>query len=621
MSDPNEPLAARRTFLESHRPFALLNDGERQALAARLGELELPGGAGFPPRDDGATVYVLAAGNVEFRDGDRVVERLEPGDVYTARCQLIDAGSTVGSVGEAARFYTLGCDALRALCQRSREFAMHFNVAARARLRAAVVRAGGGSDVDVSTLNTAVGDVVQREPVTIEPSASIEAAARRMTENGVSALLVVEGERLAGLVTDRDMRARCVSVGLPTSRPVGEIMTVSLQTIARDASLAEALTRMTEHKLHHLPVMDGGRLVGMITSTDLARHHSARSGYLVQAVRRANNVDELVAASRRLPELQLRLADSGATAAHIGEAVSAVTDALTIRLIELAEADLGPAPVPFLWAAGGSQARREQSSHSDQDNALILSDDFRPEHDAYFAELARRVSDGLDAAGFIYCPGDAMATNPEWRQPLATWRRYFNKWIDSPQPKALMLSSIFFDLRAVHGERSLLETLQAHVAEKSRGNGIFLAFMAANALTHRPPLGIFRQFVLVHDGKHDDTLDIKHRGIAPITDLARVYALAAGLTAVNTTARIRAAGQTDALSRSGAESLEDALEFIATLRIRHQAAQIRAGRKADNYLVPETLSSFEREHLKAAFKLIKSLQETIAGRYQTGRIA
>jgi CBS domain-containing protein len=100
-------------------------------------------------------------------------------------------------------------------------------------------------------------------------------------------------------------------------------------------------------------------------------------------------------------------------------------------------AQLGAPPIPYLWAACGSQGRREQTGISDQDNCLILSDDYREaEHGAYFAALAKFVSDGLNAAGYFYCPGDMMATNPRWRQPVATWRSYFAKWINIPDIKS-----------------------------------------------------------------------------------------------------------------------------------------------------------------------------------------
>ena len=213
-----------------------------------------------------------------------------------------------------------------------------------------------------------------------------------------------------------------------------------------------------------------------------------------------------------------------------------------------------------------------------------------------------------------------MATNPEWRQPLATWRGYFDRWIGHPEPKALMLSSIFFDLKPIHGDESLFESLHAEVLEKTRANTIFIAHLTANALSHRPPLGFFRNFVLIHDGKHDDTLDIKHRGLAPIVDIARIVALAEGLAPIATDARLRAAMGSPSLSREMGRNLRDALEFIARLRFRHQARQIRAGVVPDNYLPPAELSQLERSHLKDAFRIIQSMQELLEHRYQVGRL-
>jgi CBS domain-containing protein len=356
----------------------------------------------------------------------------------------------------------------------------------------------------------------------------------------------------------------------------------------------------------------------MLTASDLARLQSANPAFIAADIRKSGTLEELIAASRRLPELQYQLANSGVSARHIGEAISSITDALTIRLIEMAEAELGPPPVSYVWLCGGSQARGEQSSHSDQDNALLLSDQLRPEQEAWFAGLAERVCAGLDACGFVYCPGDAMARNPQWRQPLKVWRRYFRDWIDTPDPMALMLSSIFFDLRPVYGDTRLFAALQQETLSKTKANGIFTAYLVANALQFRPPLGFFRTFVLIHDREHADTFDIKHRGIVPITDIARVLALSAGLPQVNTDDRLAAAVAAHALSEEMADNLRDALELIASLRIRHQAGQIRLGLKADNYLPPDDLSELERKHLKDAFSVIQEMQKTLESRYQSG---
>lgn len=298
--------------------------------------------------------------------------------------------------------------------------------------------------------------------------------------------------------------------------------------------------------------------------------------------------------------------------------MSSITDALTRRLLELAEKKYGPPPVPYVWLAGGSQGRQEQTSPSDQDNALLIEDDLLPEHREYFHFLSHFVCDGLNACGYDYCQGNAMAINENWRQPLRVWMHYFSTWIHTPEKRALMLASIFFDLRPVRGNPRLFRQLQQNVLAKSRSNGIFISYLVSNALTHRPPLGFFRLFDLVHDHRHNKAIDIKHRGIVPIVDIARVLALSEGIAEVNSTKRLLAAQECGAVSKEMASDLIDALEDISTLRLRHQARQIRLGSATDNYIAPGSMTGKGRYRLKRFFKTIKSMQQVLASRHQAG---
>ena len=122
-------------------------------------------------------------------------------------------------------------------------------------------------------------------------------------------------------------------------------------------------------------------------------------------------------------------------------------------------------------------------------------------------QLAKFVCDGLDECGYEYCPGDIMSSNTKWRQPLHEWKKYFENWINKPEPKALMHASIFFDIRPIYGNKSLCQELQQFILKASQGNSIFLAHLTGNALHHQPPLGFFRRFVLVNDGEQNDRTD------------------------------------------------------------------------------------------------------------------
>ncbi len=606
-----------RQFLEQRNPFKYLSAELLDELPKDIEIRYLRRGSVFPPKE--GYLYLVRSGAVEIFDGqDELCEKLDEGALYSVTCQLVNFSQCDrGEAVEDSLLYMLSCDRLKLLCRESTAFSEHFSSTVKERLKAAVTTVQEASDdPTVAAMMVSVGSLVRKKPITIESGMTIRETAALMSNKDVSSVMVMQGGKLVGLVTDRDLRKRCVAIGLTGAEPIDHIMTPDPETIEATTLTAQALMLMTRQRFHHLPVTRDGTLVGMITATDLANHQSSNSAYLAADVRKAKTVTDLVEVSSRLPKLHRNLAAASVTARHIGEAVSCLTDSITGRLLEMAEAELGPPPVSYAWMAGGSQARHEQSSHSDQDNALLLSDDFdKDKHDAYFAALATFVSDGLNECGFVYCPGDAMATNPEWRQPLKVWMGYFNKWIEAPEPKSVMLSSIFFDLRPVYGEMELFTPLQKNILQKSQKNRIFLAYMMANAMSHRPPLGFFRQFVLERGGEHDDTLDLKHRGIVPITDIARILALSLGKEQVNTVDRLRACGGTEALSADMAETLEDALEFIASLRIQHQANQIRRGKKADNYVPPDELSELEREHLKHAFKVIQTMQESMVKRF------
>jgi CBS domain-containing protein len=398
-------------------------------------------------------------------------------------------------------------------------------------------------------------------------------------------------------------------------------MSTSLHTIDSHSPASEALMLMTRRGVHHLPVVNGERILGLLTSDELLRQQSGNTVWWINRVESAVDSEALVRLAADLPEQQRQLMQAGIGAEQIAHILSSQVDALTRRLLALAEAALGTPPVPYLWLACGSLGRREIGLHSDQDSALFLHDDYRAAvHDDYFRQLTEQVTQGLARCGFERCPGEVMATNPEWRQPVSVWRRYFRQWIETPEPRATMLASNFFDLRPIHGDRSLFNDLHAEVVEAASHNSIFLTHLAANALKRQPPLGFFRQFVLVRSGEHEGSLDLKLHGIIPIVELARLFALTTNSTELGSHLRLKAASGSEALSRDGGHDLLDALDFIAQIRLHHQLQRHRQGMTIDNFVSPDELSALERNQLKDAFAAVRTIQDAVRQRYQTERI-
>lgn len=604
-------------FLTAHAPFREL---PRPLLHALVGQSELRylrrGTRILSVGERGSVMYVLRSGAIDITDGDGgLVERSDPGTSFGMSTLVERAPSRYDFTAlEDSLVLVVPEAAFRETCTKDEAFAGFYTSAHTARLRRAVALLHS-TERGGAVLRTTLADLVRRPPVSVTPDTPIREAAALMAEQRVSSVLVLEAHRLVGIVTDRDLRTRVVAVGLDPTRGVREVMTPDPATAGRDSLALEALMEMVDRRIHHLPVLDGaGTVVGLVSSTDLMRLEHNNPIYLVADIAGAADTTALAALARRIPAIVEQLVAEDAAAQDIGRVVTALGDAIERRLLVLAEAELGPPPVPYCWVVLGSQARHEQGLASDQDNALVISDEFTPEHDHYFARLAERVSAGLAACGYPPCPGEVMATNPRWRVPAATWREHFTRWLDTPEPQAVLHGSIFFDMRPLHGRLDLVETLRSDVLAQSRRAELFLAYLARHAVARRPPIGFFRGLVLEKEGRHRDQLDLKAGGVAAIVELARVHALLGGLPEVNTQARLAAAARNGTLSPSLSAELTDALEFVAYLRLRHQGRAVRGGREPDNFVDPADLTDFERRHLRDAFRIVRAAQHALTQR-------
>jgi len=557
-----------------------------------------------------AFLHIVRSGAVELRNaGDELMTRLAEGDCFGFPSLMNAAPARNHSIAiEDTLIYHLQGGAFADVRRENEAFDTFFIRALSDRLTLqATQKSFRGGEV--------VRSLLVRAPVTADPRLSIRETAQQMVEHRVSAMLLTDASGFCGIVTDRDIRERVVAAGLPIDNPVAEVMTPSPISLDADAHAYEAAMMMMEKNIHHLPVMEDGHLIGMVSRSDFMRLETEHPLYLVSDISKQTTPEGIVEACQRMPALITGQIEADANGEQLGKFITMITDTVTRQLLRIGETRLGAPPCDYAWVALGSQGRSEQSAKSDQDNALLLDDSATPDTDEYFAALAKIVNDGLNAAGYVYCPGDVMASNPKWRQPLKQWIEYFKRWITVPEEKALMHANIFFDLRCVAGTSSLVDRLKSEVRDMARKNEIFLALMAKNAMNFQPPLGFFRQFVLEKSGDHKHTLDLKHNGIMPIVEIARIRSLAAGELRISTRNRLLAAAEAKEITTTDAANLIDALDFIEKLRIEHQSRQLKAGEQPDNHLAPEELSSLVRQNLKAAFSQVRVSQAALLNRF------
>ncbi|WP_232059121.1 DUF294 nucleotidyltransferase-like domain-containing protein [Kineobactrum salinum] len=418
-------LAPVRDFLARLPPFQdLPGEDLEQAVTALLVSYHRRGER-FEAASDEQGLRILRSGAVDIRDGDHeLLDRLGEGESFD-----LDAGpdGATATVIEDCLLYLLPVGDWRELRNRHRDFDRFFSRQRDRRLRRAA-RYQPAANSLLRKLHT----VMSTDLVTVAAQDPVQVVAQRMAARRVSSALVCTDQRLLGIVTDRDLRTRVVARGQPSTTPVTQIMSPAPLTIGPTASLFDATLMMTRHGLHHLPVVDDERLLGIVTTSDLMLAREDDPVYLVQHISRQPDVASIRARVMAVPALMASWIEAGMRAPQVGHILTAISDAVTRRLIALAEAELGPAPAPWCWLAFGSQARGEQLPGADQDNGIVIDDSLAAGDEVWFQALASRVSDGLDSCGYPYCKGAVMATTDQWRQPLAVWRDTVRRWCATP---------------------------------------------------------------------------------------------------------------------------------------------------------------------------------------------
>ncbi len=586
-----------RSFLLEHPPFDALpeEDLDRVVASVEIEHFE-PGTvilqqAGAPA----AHLYVVRRGEAEIVDDGRLIDELGEGDVF-GMWSLLDQVAPTATVRASEDTLCYLIDAAVADVVLRSPAGIAF-VTASVRRRIASVDEVLKSEIDLVRYRE-VGALVRRPPISCGPSTPVADAAELMARERVSSLLIPSADGTLGILTDRDLRRRVVAERRGGDTPVREVMTPGAETVPADSMVGEVLLRMLEGGFHHFPITDPeGAVVGVVTDTDL------------MGVGR-NTPFALKSAIAELPQVITSLVDSSADPVDVGHVIAFAIDAATRRLLELGIVELGEPSAPWAWLALGSAARQEQAIRTDQDHALAFDGD-PDEAEASLAPLAEFVTSGLEAAGFVRCRGDVMATNRALRLPLDAWVERFHHWMSQQSPTASEQLSIIFDFRRVAGkldaEAALDEAMRTAVDRP-----VFLAHLARRALDLRPPIGFVRGLIVEHGGEHPGTVDLKHGGILIVGNIARAWAIRSGITAKRTIHRLRASEGVGAIDAETREGLEEAFRFLWEIRLRHHVELMRAGKEPDDFVDPHELGSVARNGLKEAFRIVARAQKDLA---------
>ncbi|WP_417703752.1 putative nucleotidyltransferase substrate binding domain-containing protein [Pseudomonas sp.] len=469
------------------------------------------------------------------------------------------------------------------------------------------------------SLDTRLGELAMRQPIGCAPDTPLRDAVRMMHEQHVGSIVVLDpADKPLGIFTLRDLR-RVVADGVDLAQPIDNLMTPNPFHLAPDASAFDAAIAMTERHIAHVCLVEHEKLCGVISERDLFSLQRVDLVHLARTIRHAGKVETLAGLRSDIRLLVDRMLAHGASSTQITHIVTLLNDHTVCRVIELTLEDMGDPGIPFTWLCFGSEGRREQTLHTDQDNGILFEAESASEAAAIRERLlpiAREINQRLAQCGFTLCKGNIMAGNPELCLSREEWSRRFAGFVLEATPENLLGSSIYFDLRTIWGPSEGCEQLREALLRRVASNSLFQKMLAENALRHRPPVGRFRDFVVARSGADKDTLDLKVQGLTPFVDGARLLALANGISAVGTLERLRALISKGVIEALDGAAYEEAYHFIQQTRMQQHQLQARDELPYSNRVDPDHLNHLDRRILRESFRQAQRLQSSLAMRYQ-----
>jgi len=598
------------TFLARHSPFDALDLDELRTLAAGAVEHAYDTGEAVLVEDGLPTpgLWVILTGSMDIVHDGEPIQVLEPGECFGHPSMLTGmAPAFTVRAREPSSCALFSAEAGRRILG-TEAGAAYVAISMRKRITYAGHTVHGLPEVGTTPVS-----LVMSRAEFCEPDEPLRAAAARLGQDGVSALLMRVDDGGLAILTDASVRAAVAVDGVQLDAPARAAARSPVASVPPTQLAIEATVEMLAAGSEHLVVLDGDQICGLLSATDLLGLDSRSPIALRHMLLGAPDEDTLVRAAGEIPKLFLLLSRAGVLPRDLSRVLSLQHDTVVARLIDFSIWKRGPAPLPWAWLDLGSAARREFTLASDQDNALAYGNvepDAAAEVDAYFARLGADVNDGLVRCGIGVDNNGVLAGNRQWRMSKDAWLRTFDDCLREPDESHLIRATVSFDFRPTAGGLAVASELTARI-RAARQYPQFMRLMARTATGYPVALGFRGQLATGHEGDPPGKLDLKRGAIIPLVNLVRFHALAAGVTISPTLDRIEAVASVGQLDRATADAMREAFVVINGIRFEHHAAQVQAGATPDNLVDPEELAPIARTDLREALHVVRRAQKRV----------
>lgn len=470
--------------------------------------------------------------------------------------------------------------------------------------------------VQSATSTEVMMDTVCNAPIQklieVNEDTSILQATQAMTQVRSDACLVRFEKGETGIVTSTDILKWLATgdvseIGIPGK--VCEIANRPVVSVHQYDYLFNALLKMTRFQIDRLVVRSDEGFVGFLHQKDLMSLFANQSGLVLTKVEKAQKLEDLIELGPQIDLLVQNLNRKGIKTHYIAKLVNELHRKMLRKLVTfLLPKALQDKVCVFVM---GSEGRSEQVIRTDQDNALIFSDDVSSEQELELEQFAETFIRTLQQMGFPACPGNIMLSNRLWRQSQQAFLEKISGWFAHPSEENFMYAAIMFDAQAIYGQSIWLDQLKAHLIEQKDKHSNFLRHFAIQAIKFNTPVGFFGG--LISDSESGQAvIDIKKGGIFSIVHGVRCYALEQEVIQTNTHWRIKALMDKGIFEESFGLELGETLNYLNTLRLESMLHQLDAGVDIpDNKLRLSELTHMQQDLLKQSFTVVESFKKRL----------
>lgn len=612
-------------------PFEELDHATLEELAASLVEESYQRGGTLVDLDgaQGSAVWIIKKGAVKVtipfgRNDEVLVDYRGTGEIF-GYLALLTGDQLRGEISflEDTVCYRIERRTVLRLLQRHPHFARQFFATFLHKYVAKPYRElgkkklfyGGG---DRLLFTTPVGELVTRPLITAAEEISIRQAAETMAANRVSSLVLLDRSGLpAGIITNSDLRDKVVAKGRDIDQPVRRIHSQSLVKVEAGDLCIEALFKMYHYRIHHLLVLDNGRAKGIVTTHDLMKLQGKSPVSIVREIEERQSLTELVSPVRRLQDLLGHFLEEGVKATHILRIASEICDRLLCKVLEMAQKATGPSPLPWCVLIYGDRGRQEQVRPGIDHCAVVFENPRGEEEERLAREYFQRLSSSARGMLSQIVASPDSGAESEFHdiqcRSLTNWENTFSRWIEMTQPAAMAQVVGMFDYRCLYGDRRLADDLDRSIRALLAANRGFFRIMAA-ALHDKYPLlsGTPRK---TGELLLPDDLSSLQYGVAPLVDIARLFALENRVSETGTSERLRLLGEMPTPIHDQGAELTTAFDVICGCSLHRHYQRMHQNHVLSPLQYIAQLNTLERRILHEAFVAVGKMLRLLHDRF------